>query len=56
MSAVYNSRPTYMGCPCIAFSACLISTVNVELFVQSIFSRILRSVLGAHKYDASEEQ
>ena len=32
-----------------------LSTVNVEIFAQYIFSRILRSVLGARKYDVSEK-
>ena len=30
-------------------------TVNVKIFVQYIFSRISRSVLGARKYDVSEK-
>ena len=30
-------------------------TVNVAIFAQYIFSRILRRGLDAHKYDASKE-
>ena len=32
-----------------------IYTVNVEIFAQYIFSRILRSALDARKYDVSEK-
>ena len=32
-----------------------LTTVKVEIFAQYIFSRILRSVLGARKYDVSEK-
>ena len=39
---------------CYEYSQLLL-TVNVEIFAQYIFSRILCSVLGAQKYDVSEK-